>query len=177
MATNREIEDVEGLVAPLLHARGLDLYDVELAGAVLRVLVEGPRGVDLAVLGEVSGEISSALDRADPIPGRYTLEVSSPGLERPLRRPSHFAAAVGTRVRLKTRAGAPGERRVEGEVAAADDEGVTVDVGSERCRLAYDQIERAQVVFDWGPPPRQGRSGGAASTRGSRGPRGKANAT
>ncbi len=177
MVTTREIEHVEGVVAPLLQARGLDLYDVELAGAVLRVLVEGPCGVDLAVLGEVSGEISSALDRADPIPGRYTLEVSSPGLERPLRRPPHFAAAVGTRVRLKTRPGAPGERRVEGELAAADDEGVTVDVGSERRRLAYDQIERAQVVFDWGPPPRQGRSGGAPTTRGSKRSTGKANAT
>lgn len=174
MVTRRATERVEELVAPLLEARGLRLYDVELAGPVLRVLVEGPDGVDLALLGELSGEISSTLDRADPIPDRYTLEVSSPGLERPLRRPGHFTAVISTRVRIKTGPGVPGDRRFEGELVAADDEAVTVDVGGEPRRLVYGEIERAQVVFDWDAGTGQKRSVGAG-TRGTRG--GKAKAT
>ena len=153
MATSTGVDHIEELVAPLVAARGLTLYDVELAGPLLRVLVDGPDGVDLGVLGEVSAEVSAALDRADPIPARYTLEVSSPGLERPLRQPWHFRAALGRRARVKSRPGTPGGRRFEGEVIAADDDGVTIDPGAghEHRRVRYDQIERAHVVFEWAP--------------------------
>ncbi len=75
------------------------LYDVEHAGSLLRILVDRPGGVDLDLLAQVTRELSSALDAADPLPGRYTLEVSSPGLERPLRRPEHFDAAIGATIR------------------------------------------------------------------------------
>ncbi|MBW3574425.1 MAG: ribosome maturation factor RimP [Actinobacteria bacterium] len=176
MATSPKVDHIEQLVTPLLVAHGLSLYDVELAGPALRVLVDGPHGVDLGVLSQVSTELSTALDRADPIPDRYTLEVSSPGLERPLRRPWHFAAAVGRRARLKTRPGQAGERRIEGEVVGADDDAVTVAVGPdlEQRRVPYDQIERAQVVFDWGPSADSGRS---KPKPGTRRPARKANAT
>ena len=158
MATSARVDHIEELVAPLVAARGLTLYDVELAGPTLRVLVDGPDGVDLVVLGEVSAEVSTALDRADPFPARYTLEVSSPGLERPLRRRWHFEAALGRRARVKTRPGTPGERRFEGNVTAADDDGVTIDPGAghEHRRVPYDQIERAHVVFEWAPPAATG---------------------
>ncbi|MDQ3304757.1 MAG: ribosome maturation factor RimP [Actinomycetota bacterium] len=156
------IERVEQLVTPMLDERGLQLYDVEHVGGTLRVLVDGPSGVDLDLLAQITRQLSSALDTLDPVPGRYTLEVSSPGLERPLRRPAHFSAAIGTHVRIKTRPGTDGERRVEGVLVAADEEAATIEAGGACRRLDYDDIERAQTVFDWqpaGPRPTPSRGG------------------
>ncbi len=162
-------ERVEQLVIPLLDVRGLHLYDVEHTGATLRVLVDRPGGVDLDLLAQVTRELSSALDAADPVPGRYTLEVSSPGLERPLRQPGHFRAAVGTKVKVKTRPGSEGERRVEGVLVAADEDGITVEAGGGQRRLGHDEISSAHTVFDWQPAgprptPSRGSSRGKATT-------------
>src|ERR671919_179746 len=130
---------VRDLVLPLLDDRQLDLYDVELQGPVLRVVVDNPpgrsEGLDLDVLADATRAVSRALDDADPIPGRYTLEVTSPGLERTLRRPEHFERAVGETVKIRTVAGVDDERR-----------------------LAYDDIERARTVFEWGPQKREPKS-------------------
>ncbi|HKE74769.1 MAG TPA: ribosome maturation factor RimP [Acidimicrobiales bacterium] len=161
------VERVRELVEPLLSARDLDLYDVELAGPVLRVVVDRPGPLDLDALGEATRAVSRALDEADPIAGAYTLEVTSPGLERTLRTPAHFERAVGEQVKIKLRAGAAegDERRLAGVVAAADAEAVTVrtgdagdtgDTGAGERRLAYDDIERARTVFAWGPSERPG---------------------
>jgi len=155
-----DLEQVRGLVAPAVEAAGYDLYDVELAGATLRVLVDGTGGVDLKALGELTRDVSTALDADDPMPGRYTLEVSSPGLERPLRTPAHFAAAAGRRARVRTVAGTEGYRRVEGEVTAADDEAVTLATEEGERRIPYDEIERARTVFEWGPTPPPGSGKG-----------------
>ncbi len=153
------IEQVSALVEPLCTAAGVDLYDVEQAGPILRVLVEKAGGIDVEVLGQLSHAVSAALDEADPIPGRYTLEVSSPGLERPLRVPRHFTAAVGQRVKLRTVARQDGPRRLEGELVAADDENATIEVDGERHVVPLAQIERARTVFVWGPPPRPTKVG------------------
>ena len=154
-ATGSTIETVAQLVLPLLEPRGLHLYDVEHAGGTMRVLVDRVGGVDLGVLAEVTRELSSALDDADPLPGRYTLEVSSPGLERPLRRPDHFSAAIGTRVRVKTRRDTEGDRRVEGTLVSADDEGIAIEGEGGLRRLRHAEIERARTVFEWEPAGRR----------------------
>ncbi|MBA2624773.1 MAG: ribosome maturation factor RimP [Acidimicrobiia bacterium] len=155
--SSSDLERIKAVVAPVVEGEGHDLYDVELAGAILRVLVDRPGGVDLEVLGQLTRSLSVALDAEDPMPGRYTLEVSSPGLERPLRTPAHFAAAVGRRAKVRTVAGAEGDRRLEGEVVAADGDGVTLATdGGERV-VRYDEIERARTVFEWGPTPPPGK--------------------
>ena len=140
-------ERVSALVEPLITARGAELYDVVLGGATLQVLVAG--GIDLDALAVLTREISAALDAEDPMPDRYTLEVSTPGLERTLRTPAHFAGAVGEKVKVKT---TPGHevRRVDGTLITADDEGFVVDTGTEQRRLSYDDVERARTVFEWG---------------------------
>jgi ribosome maturation factor RimP len=152
---------VRDVVLPLLTERDLDLYDIEVAGPVLKVVVDRPAGLDLDVLADATRAVSRALDDVDPIAGAYTLEVSSPGLERRLRTPRHFARAVGESVKIKLTATAgnarDGERRLEGEIAAADDEGVTLRTGSGDERLAYDDIDRARTVFEWGPAPKPGK--------------------
>ena len=147
------IERVREVIEPLLAARSVPLYDLELAGGQLRVTLET---ADLEVIADLTRAMSRALDDADPINSRYTLEVSSPGLERPLRTPAHFAGAVGSPVKVKTKPDAAStpdrDRRVEGTLTAADDRGITV---GERT-LRYDEIERARTVFVWGPPPKPG---------------------
>ena len=153
---------VRDVVEAPLEASGLELVDVEHTGALLRVTVDRPGGVDLDAISEASGLVSEALDRTDVVPGRYVLEVSSPGVERPLRTPAHFHRFVGTRVSVLTRPDTEGERRVEGELEAADDEGVVV-AGR---RLAYPEIERARTVFVWEPAPKPGKSGKGGGGKG-----------
>lgn len=143
---------VRALVVPLIAAQDLELYDLEMAGGTLRILVDRPGGPDVGAITDLTRAVSRALDEHDPIDGHYTLEVSTPGLERPLRTPAHYAGAVGAKVKVKTNPGVEGDRRVEGVVAAADGEQVTLQVagGTERT-LRYDDIERARTVFEWGP--------------------------
>ncbi|MCB0993545.1 MAG: ribosome maturation factor RimP [Acidimicrobiales bacterium] len=171
-------ERVEALVAPLLDAKGLEVVDVEHAGGVVRVTVDRAGGVNLDAIADATRAVSRALDEADPIPGRYTLEVSSPGLERPLRRPDHFARAIGSDVSIKLDARVEGDRRITGKLVGSDDTGVTVllDDGSERT-VAHSDIAKAKTVFHWGPAPKPGspkRAGAARSPRTSTGRSGAA---
>ena len=145
------VERVRGLVAPLLAELDLELFDVELKAGILRISVDRPGGIDLEAIALASQKVSDVLDREDPIPERYTLEVSSPGLERPLRTPAHFLRYVGTTVSVKTKPHVDGERRVEATLDDADDEGIVI-AGR---RLSYDDIDRARTVFEWGGQPKK----------------------
>ncbi len=149
-------ERVRALVEGPLAASGLELVDVEHQASVLRVTVDAPGGVDLDTISTASRLVSDELDRHDVVPGRYVLEVSSPGIERPLRTPDHFRRFVGTKVAVRTRPGAEGDRRVDGMLEAADDEGIVV--GGRR--VAYDDVDRARTVFDWGPAAAPRNPGG-----------------
>ena len=152
-------ERVAGIVAPPLEDLGLSLYDVEYAGGALRVLVSGPAGSGPGIdeLAGLTRTISRLLDDADPIQGHYTLEVSSPGIERVLRTPAHFAGAIGSDVAVKTVPGTDGERRVTGTLVAAGEDTVTVRQadGTERA-IALADIEKARTTFAWGPGPKPG---------------------
>jgi ribosome maturation factor RimP len=159
---------VAAIVAPAVETLGLDLYDVEHTGTAVRVLVDRDGGVDLETITTVTRALSRALDDADPIEGHYTLEVSSPGLERTLRTADHFATACERHetVRIKTKPGVEGERRIEGVVAVADGDGIEVRQPDGTARtLRYGDIERARTVFQWGPAPRPGKPGKKEPTR------------
>jgi ribosome maturation factor RimP len=153
-------EQVRELVTPLLADLGLQIYDLEHGGGTLRITIDRPGGVDLDAIALVTRVVSRQLDHADPIPGRYTLEVTSPGVERTLRTPAHFEGAIGDVVNVRTLPTVEGERRVRGRLSAADDHGITLasDDGGER-RIPYEDIERARTVFEWGPAPRPTKSG------------------
>src|SRR5262245_22716584 len=148
-------ERVADAVAPVLGDLGLVLHDVEHTGTSIRVLIDRDGGVDVDALTAATREVSRLLDDLDPIDGHYTLEVSSPGLERPLRTPEHFARAVGAEVNVKTVPGTEGERRITGTVQQADDLGVAIALPDGTTRdLRYDEIERARTTFAWGPAPK-----------------------
>jgi len=140
---------VEAL-SPILEHQGLDLVDIERKGPELTVFVDRAGGVTLDELGSATKIISAALDELDPIPGRYTLSISSPGLERRLRTPAHFARAVGEQVTVRVHGGTDNVRRMTGTLEAADEAGFTL-AGE---RIAYDEIERARTIFEWGPRPK-----------------------
>jgi ribosome maturation factor RimP len=146
-------EDVERIAAPVLKEAGLELIDVEFRSGNIVVTVDREGGIDLDTLAAASKAISAAIDREDIGPsGHYELEVSSPGLERRLRRPEHFQRFVGQQVAVRTMPGVPGDRRIEGEIAIADGRGVVLtglSLPEGGRRLAYGEIERAHTVFDW----------------------------
>ena len=162
-------ERVRSVVEPPLSAAGFEVVDVERQGGVLRLTVDrlvgpgdtvdrlvGPGdtvdrlvGIDMEGVTEATRLVNEVLDRHDDLIGdRTTLEVSSPGVERPLRTPEHFARFVGTEVAVKARPGVEGDRRLTGVLEAADNDGVVV-AGR---RLAYADIERARTVFVWPQP-------------------------
>jgi ribosome maturation factor RimP len=170
MATEQQSSAVATAISPVLARLGLELFDVELAAGggsrTLRVLVRrdtAAGGLDLDAVAAASEALSAVLDTdpavAEALPGPYTLEVSSPGLERPLRRPAHFAGAVGERVSVKTRTADGGLRR-RGVVLTADDAAVEIDFDGAHERLTYDEIVQARTVFEWGTPRRPKRARG-----------------
>ena len=152
-------------LAPIVESLGLSVYDVTLTGGdrpTLAVLVDradagGRGGVDLDALETATRTVSAALDALDPVHGRYLLEVSSPGLERPLRAPSHFAGAIGEVVTCKTRDAEGHAQRVRGVLAAADPDSITVTTDAGDHTVALDAVEAARTVFEWGPAPKPGK--------------------
>ena len=144
---------VRRIVEPLLAEQGLECFDVEFGGGRLVVMADRPGGVDLDALTEATHRISAALDHDDPVPGRYLLEVSSPGLERRLRTPEHFRRFIGATVSVKLQPGTDSPRRLTGRLDAADDTAITVAGRA----IPYGEIERAQTVFEWGPAPKPGK--------------------
>lgn len=166
------LEQVRTLVQPVASDLGLDIYDVEHRGGILRVTLDTPAGattgVSLDDLALASRLISRLLDEHDPVPGRYTLEVTSPGIERALRTPVHFQREVGKVVAIRLSDVGGDERRVRGTLIAADDDGATITVdgadGPTERRVDYTQIDRARTVFDW-PATAKGDRPAAAKGR------------
>jgi ribosome maturation factor RimP len=157
-------------VTGVLDARGLELYDLEVTGAgrarVVRVLVTAPGGVDLDVIASATEAVSPALDApevARHLPGPYALEVSSPGLERPLRRAAHYRGAIGETVSVKL----PDEPRLRGTLTEVDDDGFTVTgADGDGRRVAYEDVVQARTVFEWGEAvakPRRAPGAGKAT--------------
>lgn len=145
------VDKIERAVAPVVESSDLELVDVEFESRIVRVTVDREGGVDLESIGRLTSAVSRALDDADAVPGeRYELEVSSPGLERRLRRPHHYMSRIGTELSVKTKPGVEGDRRLEGRLASADERGIRIELGDGSIRqLAYDDVDRATTVFDW----------------------------
>ena len=157
------------LVAPIVADLQLDLYDLEYVGGTLRITVDTPPGseggVDVDALSRCTRLVSRELDHSDPIPGHYTLEVTSPGLERTLRRPWHFQREVGKTVNIRRRDVEAGQRRLTGILVGADETTCTVLTEDGERTVPLDQIDRARTVFEWGPTPKSGGKAGGSRAK------------
>ncbi|MEM9038219.1 MAG: ribosome maturation factor RimP [Actinomycetota bacterium] len=153
-----EVRRIEELVAPVVAASGGRIYDVSFGGNTLRIAVDAEGGAGMDLIHSLTRQLSILLDEHDPIPGSYTLEVSSPGLERPLRRPDHYRWSLGSEVSLKIRT-PDGAERLRGILRDADDEAAVLIIDDAERRVAYRDITSAKTVFAWGPtPPKGGRT-------------------
>ncbi len=159
-------DKVAAIVEPMASALGLEIYDIDYSGGTLKVVLDtppgGPSGVNLDDLALVTRQLGRELDHSDPVPGRYTLEVTSPGLERTLRRPQHFIREVGKTVNIRLHSAVNGMRRIQGELMAATSDTVTVrnsesaDLSTVDINIA--DIERARTVFVWERAEKPGKA-------------------
>ena len=147
------------MVRPVVEAAGLELVDASLVRdrgrRVLRVTVDRDGGVDLDTIGEVSGRIGRRLDLEGFDPGPYDLEVSSPGVERPLRGPKDFRRHSGEKVKVRSVEPVDGSRTHTGLLDAADDDGIVVRTEAGERRIRYGDVASARTVFEWGPAERK----------------------
>jgi ribosome maturation factor RimP len=152
------VTDVEALVRPVVEGAGLELWDVgyERRGGrkVLKVAVTRPGGVDLDTISQASERLSRRLDLEDFGGEPYDLEVTSPGLERPLRNPRQYAASIGEAVNVKTVQPVRGSKSHGGALVSADAEAITIATEGGELRVPYDNIASARTVFEWGPAAR-----------------------
>ncbi len=158
------------LVQPVVEREGFELYDLDLrreggrgGGLVLRLMIDragrthfGPQrddrgqlvgGVSLDDCVRVTKALGPVLDVEDPIDGAYRLEVSSAGVDRPLKQPAHFAKATGLYVRVKTKVPVGGRRKLSGKVLAADDEHVTLAVDGDEVVVPLRLVDRANLDY------------------------------
>jgi ribosome maturation factor RimP len=159
------VADVEALVRPVVESCGLELVEVTFARGLLRVVVDRDGGVDLDTIAACSERVSRRLDLEDFGSGRYTLEVSSPGVERQLREPRDFAKRIGEKVKVKATVPEEGELTLLGTIVAADKDAVTIATDRAERRVAYPLIHSARTVFEWGPKPRPGKAKAKAKAK------------
>ncbi len=160
----QQIDQLEALFEPAIAALGLDLvlWGIEFqAGdqrALLRLYIDATgRHVGIEDCEAVSREVSALLDVHDPVPGNYTLEVSSPGFDRPLFRPAQFAGFVGETVKITLAVPSAGRRRAHGLILRVEGDEVVLDVDGVELVIPHANIQKARLVPRFDPPPKPGK--------------------
>jgi ribosome maturation factor RimP len=142
-------QKIAALLAPTVEALGFDLWGVEYLSqgrhSLIRVYIEHPRGISVDDCASVSEQVSGVLDVEDPISGEYTLEVSSPGVDRPLFRLGQYPAYVGETIELRLRSAFDGKRKFKGVLTGLEGDDVVIQVDDHEYLLPYDTIEKARV--------------------------------
>jgi ribosome maturation factor RimP len=137
------------------QAEGMEIVDIEFhhegsrGGRVLRLYMDKPGGPNVDDLSRVSRQLSALLDGQDAIDGAYTLEVSSPGINRPLRKPEHYARFVGKRIRIRTRDPIDGRRSFLGILDEVKDHSVCLMQGGKPYWIPFAMIEKSNYEHDW----------------------------
>jgi ribosome maturation factor RimP len=151
------VDRISEAVSPILWTLGLELADVVCVGqgprSVVRVFIDKPEGVTLDDCERAHKALGPALDVADPFPHTYTLEVSSPGLDRPFKRIQDYHRAIGKRVTVKLKQPLAGQWRLVGTLADVTDHAVTLEVSepppSQTVTLEHNYIAEAKRVVTW----------------------------
>jgi len=138
---------VRGVVEPMgFELVGVEFFQRGTSGATLRVYIDHEDGVGLEDCASVSDQLSAVLDVEDPLPGHYDLEVSSPGLDRPLVFPEHFLRFSGSRVKIKLSEKLDGRRNLEGVLLGCSDGVVDLEADGRRWTIPLNQVEIARLV-------------------------------
>jgi len=144
---------LEQLLRPVVETLGYELWELEFAarakGGLLRLYIDVASGITLDDCEKVSHAVSDVLDAADPIPGHYTLEVSSPGLDRVLRTPEQFTRYLGAQVRVEMAQAIGGRRRFVGRVASVHGGDLTLATEEGSMVLPISDIHRARLVPEY----------------------------
>lgn len=146
-------ELIQGLVEPVLTGMGYDLVDLQYGREggryILRLFIDRPEGISLDDCEKASRAVSDILDQEDPIPNSYYLEVSSPGLERPLKKEADFQRFTGRKVKLRTFAPIEGQRHFQGQLRGYQEGQVQVQLADRRLLvIPLGQVATARLVFD-----------------------------
>jgi ribosome maturation factor RimP len=153
VAAERITERVTALVEPVIEDMGFELVDVEFltdrGRRVLRIYVDAEGGITLDQCVEVSREVGTLIDLEDVVPDQYVLEVSSPGLDRPLKKEKDFRAAVGRRVKVKMKKPVGRRRNFTGILERFDNDVVTLRVDNDEVTLPVKGIEQARIVYEF----------------------------
>jgi ribosome maturation factor RimP len=138
------------LIEPVVGRLGYELIELEYAPghgrSLLRLFIDREAGVGVADCERVSREVGALLDLEDPIPGAYTLEVSSPGFDRLLRTPAHFGRFLGSRVFVELKEPREGRRRYTGRLLTADEAGIALEVDKQHVEIAFAEIGKARLA-------------------------------
>ncbi len=147
MASKQEL--LQEMIAPIITSLGCELWGLEYLTqgryTTLRIFIDAPNGVSLEDCEKVSRQVSAVMDVEDPIQGEYTLEVSSPGMDRPLYTFAHYARYVGEIVNLRLRMARDGRRRFKGEILKAENNEVLIAVEGKEYLFAVDAIDKANI--------------------------------
>jgi ribosome maturation factor RimP len=160
--------EITALLVPTVQSLGLELLGAEYlpapGGALLRLYIDVPidapaddvpgdsaqmRTVGIVDCEAVSREVSAHLDVSDPISGHYTLEVSSPGVDRPLFSPAQFARFLGENAKVVLKLPQDGRRRLQGAITRVEADNIVFDVDGNELPVAFDNIDKARLVPDW----------------------------
>ncbi|MCW8934356.1 MAG: ribosome maturation factor RimP [Gammaproteobacteria bacterium] len=145
------MNDIWSIIEPVVEGMGYEVVDIEYrphpTDGLLRIYIDGPNGIVLEDCSAVSLQISSVLDVEDPIPGQFNLEVSSPGMDRPLRKIADFERFTGSTVKIKlTVPTLEGQRNFTGKLKGIESEDVVLEMDGETHYLALDSIDKARIV-------------------------------
>ncbi len=147
------IAQVSQWVESIIADSPIELVDVEYVkephGWVLRVYLDKPGGIDVEDCRSVSEVLSDILDEEDPIPGPYSLEVSSPGLERPLKKESDYVRFAGRLVNIRTYAAVEGRKNFQGTLMGLEDGQVLVDLDGQQISIPLDKIAKARLAVEF----------------------------
>ena len=147
------IKQIEAVVLPALEELGLELVEVqyrrEQSGWVLRLFIDKQGGITLDNCAAVSREVSQLLDIEDFIDQAYSLEVSSPGLDRPLKSMAEFERFVGRKAKIKTLEPIGGENVFIGKINKTEEESIVLDVGTKEMTILFSQVEKARLEVEF----------------------------
>ena len=142
----------DSLFAPIINDLGYELYGCEFVShgrrALLRIYIDSERGIGLEDCQQVSRQLSAALDVEDPIQGHYDLEISSPGIERPLFTLPHYQRSIGHHIKVETQVPVNGRRRFIGKLLAVKEMSIVILVEDENIEIPFTDIKKANLQYE-----------------------------